>query len=292
MKLTRCTYLVAVALISMIAASSSSVADSLQKIIEQKKISIGIKTDYVPWGMRDSKGEIVGMEIDLAKDFARRLGEKNGVSLTLELVPVVAANRLQFLQEGRIDVLMATMTDNAERRKLIGIVQPNWYSSGAAVFARKSSGIADWESLKGKTICGVQGAWFNKEFGTKNGAEMITFKGVPEVENALLNGRCVGWLFDDSAFIPRMLHEPDKWADFHIATSVIGDAPWGHAVRLEDLNAPLGQELSKAAIDWHKSGLIVALEAKWGIPRTAWVVDMFVKCNAGDPKCDSIRDPE
>ena len=116
----------------------------------------------------------------------------------------------------------------------------------------------------------------------------MAFKGVPEVEKALLDGRCGGWIYDDSAFIPRKVTEPEKWADFDLAAPTVDDVPWGAAVSLDEVDGRLGKLLSAAIIDWHRSGLLVELETKWGIPQTAWVVDMQMKCLTGDPVCNDI----
>lgn len=269
-----------------------AVADTLQDVIDDGKLTVGVKPDYAPWGMRDASGALVGLEIDLMKDLAKRIGEKAGKEIEIELVAVVASNRMEFLEQGKIDVMMATMSDKPERREVVGIVQPNYYSSGVAILAHKDSGIDGWDSIEGKKICGIQGAWYNKDHGLKNGAEMIVFKGVPEVEAAVLDQRCVGWLYDDSAFIPRKVNEPEKWADYAIATPVVADVPWGAAVRKDEINDPIGQELSAAIIDWHKSGMIVELEKKWGIPPTNWVQAMQEKCLAGDKVCDAVRDAD
>ncbi len=273
-------------------AAAPAAADTLDDIIKRGKLITGVKADYAPWGMRDSSGAVVGMEIDMLADFAKRLSAKAGKTIELEMVVVVASNRMQFLEQGKIDMFIATMSDKAKRRKVVGIVQPNYYSSGVAILAHKDSGISTWDTVKGKKICGIQGAWYNKEHGLKNGADMIVFKGVPEVEKATLDGRCVGWLYDDSAFIPRKVNEPEKWKDFSIATPVVSDVPWGAAVRLDDLNGPLGTALSEAIVDWHKSGMIIELEAKWGIPPTQWVADMKQKCNDGHSNCDIKRDAD
>lgn len=265
-------------------------ADTLSDIVSEGKLVAGIKTDYAPWGMRDSDGNIVGLEIEMIRELARRIGDEAGKTIEVELVPVVAANRLQFLEQGKVDVMIATMSDKPERREIVGIVQPNYYSSGSAILAHKSSGIDGWESIKGKKICGIQGAWYNKDLGLKNGAEMVVFKGVPEVEAALLDGRCVGWLYDDSAFVPRKVNDPEKWADFAMATPVVSDVPWGAAVRKEDLHEPIGKALSQTIIELHKSGKLVELESKWGIPQTSWLVQMQKNCVSGDPVCDMKRD--
>ena len=275
-----------------LAVAPAAVADTLDDILARGKIVVGTKADYPPWGMRGPDGEVVGLEVDLINDFARRLSERHGRTVTPELVVVVSSNRMQFLEQGKIDLMIATMSDKPERRKVVGAVQPNYYSSGVAIFSREDSGIDGWDSVSGRKICGIQGAWYNKEYGLRNGAEIVAFKGVPEVEKALLDGRCDGWLYDDSAFIPRLHNEPEKWAGFRIATPVVADVPWAAAVRKEELTGRLGAALSEAIVDWHKSGRIVALEAKWGIPRTKWVVDMFNLCNRAHHNCDARHDPD
>ena len=281
----------AVAAVPFAGMAISAQADTLDEIIERGKIVVGVKADYAPWGMRDADGNLVGMEHDMIADFAKRLSEEAGKTIEVEKVVVVASNRMQFLEQGKTDMFIATMSNKPDRRKVVGIVQPDYYSSGVAVLAHKDSGIDGWASLEGKTICGIQGAWYNKDHGLKNGAEVVAFKGVAEVEKALLDGRCVGWIYDDSAFIPRKVNTPEKWADYNIATPTVDDVPWGAAVRLDDMDSRLGKLLSAAIIDWHKSGMLIELESKWGIPATQWLADMREKCLAGDMVCNDVYDP-
>jgi len=268
-----------------------ALADTLDDIIARGKVVVGVKADFAPWGMRDAGGRLVGMEHDMVADFARRLSEAAGKTVAVEKVVVVAANRMQFLAQGKTDMFIATMSNKPDRRKVVGIVQPDYYSSGVAVFAHKNSGIGSWASLKGKKICGIQGAWYNRDHGLRNGAEVIAFKRVAEVEKTLLDGRCAGWLYSDSAFIARKVNSPKKWADYTIATPIVDDVPWGAAVRKEDLDGRLGKMLSAAIVDWHKSGFLIALERKWGIPATRWLVDMRKRCLAGDKICNDVYDP-
>ncbi len=78
-------------------------ADDLATIKQRGTLIVGVKADYPPFGFRSPSGEIVGIEPALAADVAKSLGVK------LELVPVVASNRMQFLQQGKIDLIIATM---------------------------------------------------------------------------------------------------------------------------------------------------------------------------------------
>ena len=266
-------------------------ADTLDDIVARGKIVAGVKADFPPWGMRDAAGKLVGMEHDMIADFARRLSKAAGKPIAVEKVVVVASNRMQFLVQGKTDMFVATMSNKPERRKIVGIVQPGYYSSGVAVLAHRNSGIDGWNSLKGRKICGIQGAWYNRDHGIRNGAEVIAFKRVAEVEKALLERRCAGWLYSDSAFIARKVNSPKKWTDFEIATPIVDNVPWGAAVRKEDRDGRLGRMLSVAIVDWHRSGFLIALEKKWGIPATRWLVDMRRRCLAGDKVCDDVYDP-
>ena len=95
-------------------------ADVLADVKKKGVLVVGTKADYRPFGYLDPSGKIVGFEPDLAADAAKRLGVK------LELVPVVASNRIQFLQQGKIDMMIATMSDTPERRKIVDIVEPDY----------------------------------------------------------------------------------------------------------------------------------------------------------------------
>src|SRR5437763_17177096 len=106
-------------------------ADVLDDVKKKGGLVVGTKADYRPFGYLDPSGKIIGFEADLAGDVAKRLGVK------LELLPVVASNRIQFLQQGKIDLMIATMSDTAERRKIVDIVDPSYYGSGTNILSSK-----------------------------------------------------------------------------------------------------------------------------------------------------------
>lgn len=251
-------------------AAGSAFADTLGDVKDRGVVRIGVKADYRPWGFRDPSGKIIGMEIDLAQDVANRLG------VDLKTVPVVGSNRMQFLQQGKIDIIIATMSDTEKRRKVIGIVHPNYYSSGTNVMANKKYGLKKWEDLRGKTVCGLQGSWYNKRVSKKYGAKFIAFKGNPEIHTALKQDQCVGYVYDDSA-IGSWLADKDKWGDFEMPLQTEDDTPWGIAVRLEERTTAFGAFMSGVIYDWHETGKLIELEKKWGIKPTAYLKTMHAK---------------
>ena len=242
-------------------------ADALADIKQKGALVVGVKADYRPYGYRDPSGGIVGIEPDLAADVAKRLGVK------LELAPVVASNRMQFLEQGKIDMMIATMTDTEERRKVVLIVDPDYYASGTNLLAPKSAHLTDWGQVKGKPVCLIQGSFYNKELQEKYGVEPVAFKGTAEAYAALKAGNCVGVAYDDTALYGQVL-DPD-WKDYEVPLKSILVQPWGLAVRLGETK--FADFMSATIKDWHKTGLVLQLEKKWGVPNSAFAQEMHDK---------------
>jgi polar amino acid transport system substrate-binding protein len=257
---------VLVALGVLAVAAVPAAAQTLDKIKQRGVIVVGSKADYKPFGFRDPSGKIVGLEPDMAEDVAKKLGVK------LELEPVVSSNRMQFLQQGKIDLMIATMNDKPDRRQVVGIIEPSYYASGVNILAAKKVGLKAWEQLKGQKVCGIQGAWYNKPVAEQYGADFLSFKGQAETETALMQGNCIGWVYDDTAFAER-LADP-KWKDYEMRLPTIMEEPWGLAVKLEEREGPWGQFMKKTVEDWHRTGRLIELEKKWSIPASAWLKKM------------------
>ncbi|MGE8941399.1 transporter substrate-binding domain-containing protein [Leptospira interrogans] len=255
-----------VVLAAAVALTSPASANPLDDIKKKGTLTVGVKTDYPPWGTRDSSGAIIGMEPDMAADVAKRLGVK------LELVPVVSSNRMQFLQQGKIDLMIATMSDTPERRKVVGIVDPVYYASGVAIMANKAANIKSAADLKGKPVCALQGAFYNNDLQSKyTQQDLVAFKGIPEAEQALLDGRCVGFVYDDVVLVWKKAQEK-KWDNFDVvALTEWKPVPWGLAVKSEDATGPWGKFMADTVTDWLKSGWLLDLETKWVGGNTDWL---------------------
>jgi polar amino acid transport system substrate-binding protein len=247
------------------ASQAQAQNDRFMKVLKRGTLVVGVKADYKPWGFRDSSGKLVGMEIDMAQDVADALGVK------LKLVPVQSSNRMQFLQQGKIDLMIATMSDKANRRKVVGIPSPNYYTSGTNVLAKKGV-VSSWADLKGKPVCGKQGAFYNKQISKKYGAKIIAFVGNAEAKQALRDGKCVAWVYDDSSIMADLAS--GQYDDYEMPMMTEDDNPWALAVPLDELNGIWGNFMSGMIYNWHSSGRLIDLEKKWGIQTTQFVIDM------------------
>lgn len=242
-------------------------ADALDQVKARGVLVVGTKADYQPFGFRDTSGAIVGFEPDLAKDIAEALGVR------LELVPVVSSTRLQLLAEGQIDLLIATMNDTPERRKLVDIIQPSYYASGVNTLARRSLHLHVWQQLRGKPICTIDGAFYVQDIKQRYEPEILTFKSTVDMYEALTRQRCVSIVYDDTAIIGQ-LQNPD-WREFEMPLLSIMVEPWGMAVKLGE--SRLEKSVSDQVKDWHRTGRILALEEQWRIPHSGFAEEMHQK---------------
>ena len=237
--------------------------DTWNKVMKKGKLVVGVKADYKPWGYRDQNGAIVGLEVDMAQAAADAMG------VELETIEVKSSNRIQFLEQGKIDLMIATLLDTADRRKAVGIVQPNYYSSGTNVLAPKSAGLSSWEDLKGQPICGKEGAYYNEVVSERYGADVIPFPSNGEGKQALKEGQCIAWLYNDSSVMSDLAS--GDYDDYEMPLESEDEANWGLAVPLAEKDCVFGHFMSGLTYNMHQSGQLVELERKWGIQPTKYL---------------------
>lgn len=267
--------IVATATVAICATHAPAHAQSLDDVRRRGTLIVGTKFDFKPFGFRDIDGAIIGFEPDLARDIARRL------QLRLQLEPVLTSNRIELLQAGRIDLLIATMNDRPERRAAAGVIDPPYYSSGVSIMAHDDVGLTDWEQLRGQTVCGIEGAWYNQTIASIYGARFLFFAAQSELEQALLARRCIGWVRDDIAFVGGT--SDPKWLNFRRALPAILDVPMVMAVPLVQRDAEWGAFIKATIVDWHRSGFLLERERAWGIPASAFLRHMHNTYNPTTP---------
>ncbi len=154
---------------------------------------------------------------------------------------------------------------------MVGILEPNYYTSGTNLLARAGV-VTTWEDLRGKPVCGKQGAFYNKQISQKYGAKIVAFVGNAEAKQALRDGKCVAWVYDDSSIMADLAS--GQYDDYEMPMMTEDDNPWALAVPLEELSGIWGNFMSGMIYNWHSSGRLIELETKWGIQSTQFVIDM------------------
>ena len=128
--------------------------DGLAAIKARGQIIVGVKTDYPPFGFLDGDRN-VGLEIDLLHDISRELLGKPDA---IQFVPVVASNRFQFLNTGKVDFLFSTVTVTDQRKTIVDFSDPYMKSGWQILVKRGNTSIHDAADLAGKTVVVVPGS--------------------------------------------------------------------------------------------------------------------------------------
>lgn len=202
-------------------------ADQLDVVKKRGKLIVGIKNDYKPFGWLDGDSTLKGFEIDLAKAVAKHmLGSDDAV----ELVPVVASNRIELLNAGRIDLILATLGVSESRAKVIDFTDEFYMMAGLVLVTPNDTSINAWEDLKGRKVCGSQGNLYNRTLEEKYGAEMLLYTGTPEIFKSFEAGRCEAIGFDGPIMQQKV--SEDSWKDkYKIALPTLEYIPIAGGVR-------------------------------------------------------------
>src|SRR2546429_535488 len=122
------------------------------------------------------------------------------------------------------------------------------------------------------------GAFYNKDIAQKYGPEIASFDGSEKPLLALKNSDCIGYLYDQP-FIAGKLTDDDWKGGYHMPLPGIMETPWAIAVKLGE--AGLQKFMEDISKEWMKSGRIVELEKKWGVPPTDYAKRMHDKAKSG-----------
>lgn len=182
------------------ASSSAAATPTLDKIKAAGVLKVGVKVDVPNFGLKNtSTGETEGFEIDLAKAIAKDLlGDENKV----ETQAVTAKTRGPLLDNGEVDLVIATFTITDERKKVYNFSDP-YYSDAVKMMVKKDSGIKSLKDLEGKTIGVAQSSTSMTAIQDAAKAAGVNVKfdeyaTYPEIKAALDSGRVQCFAVDGS----------------------------------------------------------------------------------------------
>jgi ABC-type amino acid transport substrate-binding protein len=224
--------MLAVALTTAVVAGAWTTAGQAQSTLEVVKkrgrLVVGVKTDFPPFGTVDAGGRNVGFDVDVAHRVAKALFDDEN---RVELVAVTSGNRIPFLQSGKIDVIIATVTITDERRQVVEFSDP-YFMSGSLILVRKDSPVTGLGDLAGKTVAVVQGAIQDKDVEQlQPKANRVKFGKVSEAVLAVKAGRADAYVHDDIVILSLAKENPDLKA---VGTPFM-PRPYGIAVRKGDV---------------------------------------------------------
>ncbi|MCD5991788.1 transporter substrate-binding domain-containing protein [Pseudomonas syringae] len=257
------------ALVSFAVSGLAQADATLDKIEARHKVVVGVLLSGGPFGSIDpSSQKPKGLNVDLAEDIGRRLGAE------VELVPVLPANRVQFLQQGKVDLLIANMEWTAERGQILGSVPTPFYRVGGTAAVLKDSKINTWQDLKGQPVCTSQGSSYVKPL-TEFGAELKAFKSSSESLLALRGNNCVAAVHDSTLINPLLASNPE-WKDYRAIAPELNPAPSVIWTRQGETDTQA--KLDGIVKDWHRTGFLIEAEKRHNItPASPALVELHAQ---------------
>ncbi|MFM0201924.1 glutamate ABC transporter substrate-binding protein [Paraburkholderia fungorum] len=234
-------------------AADTFPADSTMAKIQKKgKLVVGTSLNTLMFSVRNPMtGQTEGFEGDLARLLAKKL---TGSADNVEWVKTTTENRLPFVQNGRVDVVIATLTINDARRKVIGFAGP-YYVAGQDVLTRRAdTSIKGVTDLNGKTACVLNGT--TVEDNVKKLApqtKFVTFNDTAACVEGVADGRFDAYVDDGATLAGESQRQPNK---FRIVGKPFTQEPYGIGVPKEDtafrdwINAQLEQSIKDGT--WNK----------------------------------------
>lgn len=169
--------------------------DTVAAIKAKGVIRIGVFGDKPPFGYIDADGKNQGFDVEIAKDMATDL---LGSPDKVEFVLTEAANRVEYLKSGKVDVILANFTQTPERSEVVDFASPYMHVA-LGVVSPTGAPITDVAQLKDKTLLVNKGTTADAYF-TKNHPEiqLLKFDQNTETFDALKDGRGVALAHDNA----------------------------------------------------------------------------------------------
>ena len=177
-------------------ASADSAFRTLDEIQSSGTIRIGVFSDKNPFGYVDEYGEYQGYDVF----FARRIGEDLGV--TVEFVSTEAANRVEYLETGKVDIILANFTVTPERAEKVDFALP-YMNVALGVVSPDSRVISDLSELTAEDQEIVISGTTAEDYLIKNNPEikLQKYDTYANAKNALENGNAAAWANDNTEVI-------------------------------------------------------------------------------------------
>lgn len=231
-------------------------ADQLASIKAKGELVCGTLGTDEPNSFIDARSrELVGYEVDLCRSIARSLGVKPVVK------QLAVAARIPELQQGRVDILTASLTHNKEREALIDFSLSTFYT-GQRVLVKKSSNITTVAGLAGKKVLTVKGG--TQEPNIRKavpGVDVVTFETAGQAYLGLQQGKGAGYVDDEVSLLNNYAKLGAAQKDYVVLPQNISQEVFALGIRK-------GEQGLKTAVDnalraLEKSGEAEQLFFKW-----------------------------
>jgi len=251
---------------------SSPRADSLEAIKLRGKLLVGVSETTPPFSFRSSGESIItGYDIDLVRAVTKRIG------LAIEMAPLSSAERIPFLQQGKVDLVATSMTRTRERERDIDFSYI-YFVTPHAVIVTKSSGITSVRQLAGRKVSSA-----STSTAGGNLKEVVPDVNIVYVRDyslafAALKERSVDAFTTDETVLRAIIRQDGHPDDYLFLPDFAKSREVGFALKKDEPR--LKAAVNQALIDIESSGEAAKIWDTWFGPGTAMPMQRGFKIHA------------
>jgi polar amino acid transport system substrate-binding protein len=188
---------------STAASASGTVYRTLDEIKSSGTINIGVFSDKSPFGYVDENGQYQGYDVY----FGNRIGEDLGVEINY--VSTEAANRIEYLQTGKVDIILANFTVTEERAQEVDFALP-YMNVALGVVSPASAVVTSLDDLGADDAVIVISGTTAETYLEKNNPniKLQKYDAYAEAKTAFENGNGVAWANDNTEVIAFAIENP------------------------------------------------------------------------------------
>lgn len=230
--------------------------NSLSALKTRGVFVLGLDDSFPPLGFRNEDNEIVGYDIDLAKEVAARL------EVEFKAQPIDWDAKEMELGTGKIDCIWNGFTMTAEREAVLSFTKP-YLNNEQVLVVRENSGINALTDMKGKTV-GIQSGSSaqaavdgNEEFSSSVASKVMFKDNITALNDLDIGG--VDGVVMDSVVANYSIAQSKK--AFKVVDEALSNEAYGIAFRKGDVQ--LRDEVQKILIEMQNDGTVTAISQKW-----------------------------
>ncbi len=169
------------------AASDFDDGTRMKELADAGTIKVGVKYDQPGLGFKDAASDIpTGFDVEMAKVLVASLGIDPNDTSKVNYVETISDNREPFLEDGTVDLVLASYSITDERREVVGQAGP-YLVTGQQLLVAADSDIADVADVKGEEVCSVTGSTSLDNIEAE-GAKPVGFDTYSECVEKVLDG--------------------------------------------------------------------------------------------------------
>ena len=159
----------------------------MKELAEAGTINVGVKYDQPGLGFKDAASEIpTGFDVEMAKVLVASLGIDPNDTEKVKYVETISDNREPFLEDGTVDLVLASYSITDERRAVVGQAGP-YLVTGQQLLVAADSDIESVADVKGEEVCSVTGSTSLDNIEAE-GAKPVGFDTYSECVEKVLDG--------------------------------------------------------------------------------------------------------